>query len=143
MTVYVNTFFERRVEQLFDLAQRVEAAFAAAGLEYRLVGGLATYLYVEEAEPDAGRLTRDIDIAVRRADLDKIAAAVEPFELRYRHVAGVDMLVQTGEPTRGAPFTWYSPAKKYARSIQNRYRNSVPAHESKAFASSRSPILSG
>jgi len=99
VTVYVNTFFERRVEQLFDLAQRVEAAFAAAGLEYRLVGGLATYLYVEEAEPDAGRLTRDIDIAVRRADLDRIAAAVEPFELRYRHVAGVDMLVQTGEPT--------------------------------------------
>uniref|UniRef100_Q029X4 Nucleotidyl transferase AbiEii/AbiGii toxin family protein n=1 Tax=Solibacter usitatus (strain Ellin6076) TaxID=234267 RepID=Q029X4_SOLUE len=99
MTVYVNTFFEKRVEQLFDLAQRVEAAFSASGLEYRVVGGLATYLYVEEAEPDAGRLTRDIDIAVRRQDLEKIAAAVEPFELRYRHVAGVDMLVQTGEPT--------------------------------------------
>jgi hypothetical protein len=99
VTVYVNTFFEKRVEQLFDLAQRVEAAFAAAGLEYRVVGGLATYLYVEEAEPDAGRLTRDIDIAVRREDLDKIAAAVEPFELRYRHVAGVDMLVQAGGPT--------------------------------------------
>jgi len=99
VTIYVNTFFEKRVEQLFDLAGRVEAAFAAAGLEYRVVGGLATYLYVEDAEPDAGRLTRDIDIAVRRADLDRIAAAVEPFGLRYRHVAGVDMLVQSGEPT--------------------------------------------
>ena len=99
VTVYINTFFEKRVEQLFDLAQRVEAAFAAAGLEYRVVGGLATYLYVEEAEPAAGRLTRDIDIAVRREDLDKIAAAVEPFGLRYRHAAGVDMLVQDAEPT--------------------------------------------
>ena len=97
MTPYVNTFFEKRVEQLFDLAGRVEAAFAAAGLEYRVIGGLAVYLYVEEAEPDAGRLTRDIDIAVRREDLDRIARAVEPFGLTHRHVAGVDMLVQAGE----------------------------------------------
>lgn len=96
MALYVNTFFEKRVEQLFDLAGRVEAAFAAAALEYRVIGGLAVYLYVEEAEPDAGRLTRDIDIVVRREDLDRIARAVEPFGMEYRHVAGVDMLVQTG-----------------------------------------------
>jgi hypothetical protein len=99
VALYVNTFFEKRVEQLFDLAGRVEAAFAAAGLEYRVIGGLAVYLYVEEAEPDAGRLTRDIDIAVRREDLDRIARAVEPFGMHYRHVAGVDMLVQAGEPS--------------------------------------------
>ena len=98
MALYVNSFFEKRVEQLFDLAGRVEAAFAAAGLEYRVIGGLAVYLYVEEAEPDAGRLTRDIDIAVRRDDLDLIARAVEPFGMEYRHVAGVDMLVQAGAP---------------------------------------------
>jgi hypothetical protein len=87
------------VEQLFTLAEVVERAFASAGLEYRVVGGLATYLYVEEREPDAGRLTRDIDITVRREDLDAIAKAVEPFGLQYRHVAGVDMLVQTGQPS--------------------------------------------
>jgi hypothetical protein len=75
----------------------VEAAFAAAGLEYRVIGGLAVYLYVEEAEPDAGRLTRDVDITVRRQDLDQIARAVEPFGMQYKHVAGVDMLVQAGE----------------------------------------------
>ena len=64
-----------------------------------MVGGLAAYLYVEEAEPDAGRLTKDIDIAVRREDLEKIAKAVEPFGLRLRHTAGVDLLVQTAEPS--------------------------------------------
>jgi hypothetical protein len=99
VTVYVNTFFEKRVEQLFDLAGRVEAAFAAAGLEYRVAGGLATYLYVEDVLPDAGRLTRDIDITVRRDDIGKIAEAVEPIGLRFRHVAGVDMLVQTSDPS--------------------------------------------
>ena len=99
MPVYVNSFFEERVEQLFNLANRVDRAFRAAGLDYRVVGGLATYLYVEEAEPDAGRLTKDIDILVRREDLDQIARAVEPLGLKYRHVAGVDMLVQIGEPS--------------------------------------------
>ncbi len=64
----------------------------------RVIGGLAVYLYVEEAEPDAGRLTRDIDIAVRRNDLDRIARAVEPFGMEYRHVAGADTLVQAGAP---------------------------------------------
>src|SRR5581483_2143251 len=92
-------FFEKRVEQLFDLARRVEEAFAAAGLEYRVVGGLATYLYVEEAAPDAGRLTQDIDITVRRDDLERIADAVASVGLEYRHAAGVDMLVQKGAPS--------------------------------------------
>jgi len=87
------------VEQLFNLADKVEKAFASAGLDYRVVGGLATYLYVEEREADAGRLTKDIDIVVRREDLQAIAKAVEPFGLHYRHVAGVDMLVQAGTPS--------------------------------------------
>ena len=99
MASFVNTFFEKRVEDLFDLADVIERAFASAGLEYRVVGGLAAYLYVEESEPDAGRLTRDIDIVVRRQDVDAISRAVEPFGLRYRHVAGLDMLVRAGEPS--------------------------------------------
>ena len=99
MAIAVNTFFEKRVDQLFDLARRVEAAFSAAGIDYRIVGGLATYLYVEESEPDAGRLTRDIDIAVRRPDLETIVTAVEPFGLQYRHATGLDLLVQTAEPS--------------------------------------------
>ena len=99
MQPFVNTFFEERLQDLFNLAERVEAAFAAAGLEYRVVGGLATFLYVEEAEPDAGRLTKDIDILVRREDLAAIADAVKPMGLEFRHAAGVDMLVQSGQPS--------------------------------------------
>jgi hypothetical protein len=99
VAAFVNSFFEERVLQLFDLANLVEQVFASAGLEYRIVGGLATYLYVEDVEPDAGRLTKDIDIAVRREDLEKIAKAAEPFGLEYRHVAGVDMLVRKAEPS--------------------------------------------
>jgi hypothetical protein len=99
MAVFVNLFFEARVEQLFDLAGLVEQIFTSAHLEYRIVGGLATYLYVEEVDPDAGRLTKDIDIAIRREDLQKVASAARQFGLEHRHVAGVDMLVKAGQPS--------------------------------------------
>ena len=97
MASYVNSFFEERVDQLFDLAGIVEQIFSSAGVEYRIIGGLATYLYVEEQEPDAGRLTRDIDVAVKRADLEEIAVAARQFGLELRHAAGIDMLCRTGE----------------------------------------------
>ena len=71
-SLVVNTFFEVRLEQLIRLAESVEEIFSAAELEYRLVGGVATYFYVEEASPDAGRLTKDVDVVVRREDLEKI-----------------------------------------------------------------------
>ena len=108
MAVYVNTFFEARVEQLFDLAELVERIFSSAGLEYRVVGGLAAYLYVEEAEPDAGRLTKDIDIAVRREDLERIAKAAEPFGLQRHRVARVGLLVRPGKPS-ARPITISGP----------------------------------
>ena len=56
-------------------------------------------MYVEEAAHDAGRLTRDIDILVRREDLNRIASAAESFGFQYRHEAGVDMVVRAAEPS--------------------------------------------
>jgi len=93
----VNTFFEVRLEQLLNLAEIIEKIFSAARLEYRVAGGLATYFYVEEAVPDAGRLTKDIDIIVRRVDLGKIAEAAEVFGFRYQ--PATDMLVRLSDPT--------------------------------------------
>ena len=95
----VHGVYEAQLDDLISLAARVEQIFSAAGLEYRIVGGLATFLYVEEATPDAARLTRDIDIVVRREDVERIAKAAETFGFRYRHVAGIDMLVRKDEPT--------------------------------------------
>lgn len=125
MTVYVNTFFETRVNQLFDLAEVVERAFSAAGLEYRVVGGLAIYLYVEEAAPDAGRLTRDIDIAVRRVDLKRIEEAVEPYGLKSRR--GVDMLVQSKEPSARRAVHLLLPGRRQRRTRLRQRRSLVRA----------------
>jgi hypothetical protein len=122
MAIYINSFFEKRLQQLFTLADVIERSFASAGLEYRVIGGLAAYLYVEELEPDAGRLTKDIDIIVRRDDLEAIARAVMPFGLQYSRVKGADMLVQTGQPsTRRAVHMIFSGEK-----VREEYPDPVP-----------------
>jgi hypothetical protein len=95
----INRFFEDRLDQLFELAEIAQRVFAAAGAPYRIVGGLAVYLYVESVEPDAGRLTRDVDVLVNPSDLERIRAAAPQFGLELRHTAGVDMLVPTEAPS--------------------------------------------
>jgi hypothetical protein len=94
----VTAHYEKRVEQLTDLASRFADALSRAGIEYRIVGGLAVYLHVNAIDPLAARLTRDIDAAVRRTDIEKIAQVVKPVGLEFRHVAGVDMLVDSARP---------------------------------------------
>jgi hypothetical protein len=96
--VLVNAHYEKHVEQLVEVAGRFAAALSQAGIEYRIVGGLAVYLHVNTIDPLAARLTRDIDAAIRRTDIQKIAQLVKPFGLEFRHAAGVDMLVDALAP---------------------------------------------
>jgi hypothetical protein len=96
--VISETAYDEHVEQLFDVLARVASALREAGIEYRLVGGLAIFLHFSERDPMAARLTRDIDMAVDRSDLSRIAEAVEPFGFKYRHTARLDMLVDARNP---------------------------------------------
>jgi hypothetical protein len=92
------TTYDRYVEKLFDRLTRFTAALSSAGIEYRIIGGMAVLLRVSERDSMAGRLTNDIDVAVNRQDVEAIARATEPFGFTHRHAAGVDMLVDTADP---------------------------------------------
>jgi hypothetical protein len=96
--VISETAYDTHVDQLFDVLARVTGALREAGIEYRVVGGLAIFLHVSERDPMAARLTRDIDISIDRNDLARIAEAAEPFGFKYRHTAGLDMLVDARNP---------------------------------------------
>jgi hypothetical protein len=90
--------YDKHLEQLTEMGARVCRALEAAEIEYRIIGGLAVFYYVVARDPLLARLTKDVDLAVNRADLDRIAAAVRPHGLEYRHVAGVDMIVDSERP---------------------------------------------
>jgi|SRR5579872_2171213 len=93
------TAYDSFVDQLFEVMKRFTGALAQAGIEYRVIGGMAVMLHVRDRDPMAARLTNDVDAAVQRTDLPAIIRAVEPFGFTYRQVAGVDMLVDSAKPT--------------------------------------------
>jgi hypothetical protein len=90
--------YDIHVENLFEIMRRMRALMDAAGVEYRVIGGMAIYLQVHERDPRRARLTDDVDVSIHRADLDKIAAEATKFGFRYRHAAGVDLLVDLLAP---------------------------------------------
>jgi hypothetical protein len=90
--------YDRHVEQLFELIRRLHAALTKAEVNYRIVGGMAVFFQVSERDPDAARVTRDVDVAIDRNDIQRIARVAADFGFRYQHSAGIDMLVDAKEP---------------------------------------------
>ena len=118
----VNTLFENKVEQLYDVTARLASALENAGIPYQIIGGFAVFAHVDAVDPLGARLTRDVDIAVDRQRLQDIAAAAEPAGFRYRHVTGFDMLVDAKEPkARSAVHLVFANEK-----VRPEYVDSVP-----------------
>ena len=51
------------------------------------------FVHVEEADPTHSTLTRDVDLMVRREDLDRVKEAAAKNGFRFHHTAGLDMLL--------------------------------------------------
>ena len=90
--------YDIHVEQLLERMRRFHAVLSAAGIPYRIIGGMCTFIHVFERSPEQARLTADVDAAVSREDLPRIIEAAEKSGFRFRHVAGVDMLVDEEKP---------------------------------------------
>jgi len=89
--------YDIHVEQLFEKMRRITSALNSAGIQYRVVGGIGIFLQISPASPEKARMTDDIDLAVHRADLERIRKVAERVGFHYRHAAGVDMLVDEAE----------------------------------------------
>lgn len=79
-----------RVERRLRLSTR---ALEEAGIAYAVVGGNAVAIWVDSVDPAAVRNTRDVDLMIRREDLDRIRVALEPLGFVYRHVGGMDVFL--------------------------------------------------
>jgi Uncharacterised nucleotidyltransferase len=84
---------ERAVWKVKDRLLRATAALENAGVPYAVVGGNAVAAWVEQIDEAAVRATQDVDITIRRADLEQAKQALEGKGFVYRHVAGVDMFL--------------------------------------------------
>jgi hypothetical protein len=88
---------ERAVEKVYERLLRATAALEQAGIPYAVAGGHAVAAWVARVDASATRNTRDVDILIRRADLDAVKSALEKAGFLYRHSAGVDLFLDGAE----------------------------------------------
>ncbi|HVA47434.1 MAG TPA: nucleotidyltransferase family protein [Pirellulales bacterium] len=83
----------RAVEKVRDRLLRATRALDAAGVPYAVVGGNAVAAWVAEVDSAAVRNTQDVDILLRRSDLERAIAAMSAAGFVYRHVASIDLFL--------------------------------------------------
>ncbi|MEK6676114.1 MAG: nucleotidyl transferase AbiEii/AbiGii toxin family protein [Planctomycetota bacterium] len=86
------------VERVERLLRSVAEALEAAELDYAVIGGNAVAAWVSTVDPAATRATKDVDLLVRRGDLQRIADALRKLDLIPIEVLGVHMFVDQKQP---------------------------------------------
>ena len=54
------------------MLHKIAEALEQGRMDYELTGGLAVFVHVDEVSPEHATLTRDVDLMVKREDLDRI-----------------------------------------------------------------------
>lgn len=81
------------VERVKERLMRASAALRDAEVPYALAEGNAVAAWVSRVDESAVRNTQDVDILLRREDLDAAAAALGKAGFIRRHVAGIDLFL--------------------------------------------------
>lgn len=81
------------VEQVTRRLYRANAALNGAEISYAVLGNSAVAAWVATIDQAAVRNTQDVDILIRRSDLDAVKRALEQAGFVYRHASGLDMFL--------------------------------------------------
>ncbi len=81
------------VEKVRERLLRATAALERAGVGYAVAGGNAVAAWVARVDEAAVRNTQDVDILLRREDLEAATAALAGAGFVFRHVAGMDVFL--------------------------------------------------
>jgi hypothetical protein len=84
---------ERAVLKVRERLLRATGALDQAGIAYAVIGGNAVGSWVAKIDESAVRATQDVDLLIRRSDLDAVIRAFEPLGFIYRRGGGIDMFV--------------------------------------------------
>jgi hypothetical protein len=83
----------RAVEKVRERLNRAASALEAAAIPYAVVGGNAVAAWVATVDEAAVRNTQDVDLLIRRADLEAVKSALAKVGFVFRHVKGIDMFL--------------------------------------------------
>jgi hypothetical protein len=81
------------VEKVRQRLRRAAAALEAAQIPYALADGNAVAAWVAKVDEAAVRNTQDVDLLLRRVDLERAKEALSAAGFIYRHSSGIDMFL--------------------------------------------------
>lgn len=81
------------VERVRQRLRRASQALEQGQVPYAVVGGNAVAAWVASIDEGAVRNTQDVDVLIRRDDLEKAKEAMATEGFVFRHAAGVDMFL--------------------------------------------------
>src|SRR2546423_7519655 len=84
---------QQGIEKVRKRLLRAAGALRAAGLSYAVVGDNAVAAWVSRVDEAAVRNTRDVDILIRRGNLEAAIAAMATAGFVFRQAAGVTMFL--------------------------------------------------
>lgn len=85
------------MEKVRDRLRRASTALEIAKVPYAVVGGNAVAAWVASVDEAAVRNTQDVDVLLRRSDLEDARKALEASGFVFRHAAGIDMFLDGPE----------------------------------------------
>ena len=87
------------MQTLHSRVERFTAALDAAGIPYGVCGGFAVIAWVTQANADYVRTTKDVDVCMRRIDLERAAIALKPHGFELTEVMGIPMFLDGPDAT--------------------------------------------
>jgi hypothetical protein len=113
---------ERAVQRVKQRLLRATAALEDAGVPYAVIGGNAVGAWIEQVDEAAVRATQDVNLAIRRDDLEQAKTALAAAGFVYRRAAGIDMFLDgPGAKARDAVHVIYCGEK-----VRQEYVEPVP-----------------
>jgi hypothetical protein len=109
----------RAVEKVRERMVRAAAALTAAGIPYAVAGGNAVAAWVATVDEAAIRNTQDVDIILRREDLEAAKAALAGTGFVFRHVKSIDMFLDgPGAKARDAVHVLFAGEKVRSEDVE-------------------------
>src|SRR5688572_27245114 len=81
------------VEKVRQRLRRAAQALEVAGIPYAVADDNAVAAWVGEVDESAVRNTQDVDILIRRSDIERAKAALAVAGFVYRHSSGIDLFL--------------------------------------------------
>lgn len=93
----------RAVEKVRERCDRAAKALDGAGVPYAVIGGHAVANWIASIDQGSVRNTRDVDILIRRDDLERAKAAMDAAGFEYAFTYGVHLFYERpdGKPSEG------------------------------------------